>query len=435
MLENLARPGLAIVIIKVANAVMTLIISVAVARILGASEFGRYSFAYAAITLLIIVVQLGLPDFVARETAIADRNRREDQKLLLWRWTHIVVLVWSFAILTFILMLLWSFSTLSELTTAFVWGLPLLVLVALVRVHRGILQGLGRVVVGQFFDLILRPLVFIAVLAGVALTVSHPALDAESMMLFHLVAAATATGVGGMMILKVVPKGQVPIKIATGEYSIWLLSAATLGSITVVQVFNAQIGLIVLGFLQPPDQTGIFKVAVTGASLVAFGLQAVSITIVPQISKLYEAGQIRRLQYLVTISSRMIMLTALMLATILVVFGNLMLEVLFGADFTGANLPMRILIAGHVGGAVFGPVLVLLNMSGREKDSLRGVGIALFVCVGLNFTLVPAFGINGAAAAAALTMIILNWVLWRSAVKQLGVNSLVLLRTKMLPKS
>jgi len=58
-----------------------------------------------------------------------------------------------------------------------------------------------------------------------------------------------------------------------------------------------------------------------------------------------------------------------------------------------------------------GSVGALLNMTGHERDTLRGVAIAAVANVVLGLALIPLFGLEGAALATAATLIIWNLLL------------------------
>jgi len=91
----LARGGVGSLALKLLHAGLTLTVSVLLARFLGPVEYGIYAFAFAAVTLLAIPVQMGLPLLVVRETAAG--RAREDPGLVngIWRWSARIVLIGS----------------------------------------------------------------------------------------------------------------------------------------------------------------------------------------------------------------------------------------------------------------------------------------------------------------------------------------------------
>ena len=98
----------------------------------------------------------------------------------------------------------------------------------------------------------------------------------------------------------------------------------------------------------------------------------------------------------------------------------------FGAAYGGSGAALGILAIGQLCDAAFGSVVFLLNMTGHERDTVRGLSIGVVVNALLNLALIPLFGINGAAAATALTLLIWNVLLWRAVRRRLGIDSTAL---------
>jgi O-antigen/teichoic acid export membrane protein len=66
---------------------------------------------------------------------------------------------------------------------------------------------------------------------------------------------------------------------------------------------------------------------------------------------------------------------------------------------------------------------LLLNMSGHEKDTVVGSGIAVVVNLVLNLALIPAWGMTGAAAATTLSLVTWNLILIGRVRHRLGISS------------
>jgi O-antigen/teichoic acid export membrane protein len=66
----------------------------------------------------------------------------------------------------------------------------------------------------------------------------------------------------------------------------------------------------------------------------------------------------------------------------------------------------------------------LLNMTGHEQDTARGMTIAAVSNVVLNLLLVPLWGLTGAALASAITLTAWNVLLWLAVRRRLKINSM-----------
>ena len=77
---------------------------------------------------------------------------------------------------------------------------------------------------------------------------------------------------------------------------------------------------------------------------------------------------------------------------------------LFGRDFVGGALALRIISVGQLINFATGAVGIMLIMSGRSDVAMVNAIVVVAVALGLDFWLVPAYGLNGAAVASALSL-------------------------------
>jgi O-antigen/teichoic acid export membrane protein len=160
------------------------------------------------------------------------------------------------------------------------------------------------------------------------------------------------------------------------------------------------------------------------AALVAFGLQAVNMVVAPHFARLHARGDDAALQQLVTVSARVIFFFTLPTATVFIVFGDELVRLIFGPEFNSGYLTLIILLIGQLMNASMGSVGLLLSMTGHERETARGVAVAAVSNLILNLSLIPNYGMEGAALASALSVAIWNVLLWRAARRRLGINSL-----------
>ena len=113
-----------------------------------------------------------------------------------------------------------------------------------------------------------------------------------------------------------------------------------------------------------------------------------------------------------------------------VVLGIPFLRIFFGAAYERAYVPMLILLAGQLVNAGTGSVVTLLNMTGYERETAKGIVVSAGLNLVLNLWLIPLWGIIGSAVATTASMIVWNLVLWWAVRKNLGVNTVAFARLK-----
>ena len=432
--KSLLRQVFASFGIKFANVALSLLLAVLLARVLGVSGYGDYAFVYAIVMMLAIPSQMGLPQLVVRETARADRNQDWAAMRTIWRWAHLFVILSSFGTMTVVL--IWVVLRVQEtgIRNAFIFGLLLIPLIALGNVRGAALSGLGKVVLGQLPENVLRPLCLFAGLSSAAYLVAQGQMTAAGALGLHVGAAGFAFLVGSVLLSQNRPRYVALAEASPPQTRAWLMAAGAFGLLAGLQTINSTLDIVMIGIMRSREEVGIYKIAVTAAGLTVLGLQVINIVIMPRIAHLHAGRELKAMQALVTTTARLILLAAGLASLVLIVFGKVLIGYAFGADFVAGYPALVVLTLGQLANAAFGSVGLLLNMSGHERFSLVGVAIACVANVCLNLVLIPLFGILGAATATAVTLVIWNVVLYWQVWQKLGIDSAAirLMKTRAL---
>lgn len=403
--------------LKVGSVLVGLLVNIVLARALGPRNFGSYAYIVALIGLLSVPTSLGLPEYLVREVA---RYRVEGQwGLLRGLLTRANQVVGGLALLVGGLAAV--FVTLTNWThrDAFFWALPLLFVNALSSLRDSSVRGFRHVVLAQLPELAVRPLLFLTLVS--ALVVVGKELSVGEVFGLQLIASTVAFALGSWVLVRTLP---VEAKASRGEYmtAAWLKAAAPFLFLGAMYMVTNRIDIVMLGMLRSSAEVGSYRIAVQGAQLVVFILIAVSTTIGPLISELYSSGDLERLRRVGIISARVIALVSLPMALLFMFFGRPLIEFVFGMGYASASKPLAVLCLGQAVNAGIGPVGVILNMTGHERDSLKGIVVAAVLNVALNALLIPRFGMYGAAWATTVSIISWNLALQWFVVKRLGIR-------------
>jgi O-antigen/teichoic acid export membrane protein len=99
---------------------------------------------------------------------------------------------------------------------------------------------------------------------------------------------------------------------------------------------------------------------------------------------------------------------------------------LFGASFTAGYGVMFILAIGIMSRAAVGPAERLLNMLGERKQCAAVYAAAFAINLMLCVLLIPPIGIEGAAVATAIALVVESILLFRIAKRRLGFHVFIL---------
>lgn len=420
----IAKDGLWSIILKSTSTCLTFLATVFLARKLGASGYGVYAYAFALINLISIPAHAGLPDLVTRETAQAIALKKWSYVKGIWRWSGRMVALLSIFIVIILgpLFTMWQGGIQNIKGQTFILALLLVPLIALGNLRGAALRGLQHIVAGQIPEFLLRPAFFLLFIIGALLLVPNK-FSAPLAMAMYVLASLLSFLIGAWMLWWYTPrkllKSQPP-----AQKKEWLSSSLMFALIVGFSVINNQASTVILGIIKSPTDVGLFKVALQVGILASFVLQAINRTVAPHFADLYVKGEISRLQRLVTYSARVVLLFNLILTGAFITLGQILLPLFFGSEFAASYYPLLILLIGQIVNSAAGSVGYLLNMTGNEKETLRGVSIASGVNIVLNLTLIPFLGVTGAAIATAISMITWNVLLWWRVRTVLGINSL-----------
>jgi O-antigen/teichoic acid export membrane protein len=394
-------------------------VSAVLARVLKAHDFGVYSLVIAVVTLLTIPATFGLPTLLNRE--IAAGSARGDFGLIrgLIRRSH------QFIAATGAVMvaggLVFAVAT-GRVSTAFLWGLPLILLMSLAAARSAMLRGMGRVVQGQWPEQLLRPALLVGLVVGAGL-LGWRVGPAEAMALTALAAAlALAVSLAQWAAVKPPELGR-----ATARYSdrAWIGALIPFAFSAGILTVSAQIGLVILGMLRPPAEVAIFRVAAQTAQLGALGYTAVIMNITPRLAAAAATGDAEGQRTTALHGAIFATLFSLPVGLAMALGGSALLGLLFGGPYAAGAPALAILALGQVVNTAFGCGAAILNMAGHERDVTKALGLGLLCQVVASAALIPFFGATGAAAASVLGVIGSNVALQRWAILRTGVNPAV----------
>lgn len=410
----------------VSSSALGMLTAVFLARAAGVEGYGIFAFVTSTVTLLRVPAVLGAERLLVRNIAVYGTRSAFGLARGLVRRSTQATLAASMVLGLLSAAAAWALSggSISPTVVGLWIGLLSLPMLALGRLIQAVLMGLRHVVAGQAPDLLLRPLLFLALAAG-AYAMFGPVLTGPAIITLHVISAAATLVVAALLLAMRTPAD---MKRAEPRYDTraWLMSAISLAFLSEATVINAQTGTFLLGAMAGPTEAGLFSVAYRGANLITFAQLAVNAALGPAAARLWERRQVAQLQRAVTGTARVVLALSLPFALAFMLFGGWILAVLFGAEFTAAQRALAILSVGQLVNAGAGSVATLLVMTGHERQAAIGVFGAAMVNVVVTAALIPSFGVEGAAIGTTASMVLWNVSLAVTARRRIGIDSTAL---------
>jgi O-antigen/teichoic acid export membrane protein len=184
--------------------------------------------------------------------------------------------------------------------------------------------------------------------------------------------------------------------------------ALLLGAANLFSTQSLGLGIILLGIFSTDRNVGLFAVALALQAAGGVFLQSLVGIWAPVVTKVYEEGDIERLQSLYRAITRWIVTPAFPVYAALMVMPGFFGRLLAGHSGADAAPLIVVLALGNIFYAGTGPSGHILNMTGRPRVTLINSITAVLIYVALGALIVPHFGAIGMAAVDAGVTALLN---------------------------
>ena len=411
-------------LVLVVSTALVFCVNVVLARLLGVTQFGIYTYVLAWINILLLFSKAGMQGTMLRYVSAYNAQQKWGLLRGLFNYSFKLVFYASLFVMFFSMLVLWYiYDRLdSDLSITFLIALLLLPILSLTALRNAALRAF-KLVVKAGVDGIVRPLV-LGALAAAYYFYFQEGLQAAQVMSFSLIGAFITFLMGTIWLFKAMPT-QLHDQNPVYEKSAWLKVSLPLFFMSGMNMLLHQTDSIMIGLLLGTDQVGIYSVAVRVSSLVGFGLLAANNIMAPLISELYSTGNHRKLQKMITLAVRGIFVFTVICGISLVVLGEMILGI-FGEEFVAGYAPLLLLVGGQVIHALAGPVGFLMTMTGHHKQAAIIVGVSAIINIALNAMFIPLLGIVGAAIATASATMLWNIVMLVYVMRNLKINSTIL---------
>lgn len=429
--KQLISQSIISLLIKACSMILLFAISILLTRTLGPEGFGIYSFILSVLVIISIPLQAGIPQLSLRESARAISKNQNYKVIQLWKWiSKRILLLFLVVFILSSLILMLFFNTKGLYEKVFSIGFISILLFSLMLSQSYMLRGIGKNILGLLPDNIIYPLSLCIILLIFIHT--SPVLDAESAMLLYVISILIAFLFSLVYFYKIKLKIISKNIIDCSDHMYWKSSLYSLSVVGGLQLLYGHLDIVWIGFFCNDSDIGIYKAMLQVSSLIIFGLAAINQILYSHFANLYAQGKMKQLSKLVTISSLIITFLAFVPFLIFISQGEFLINFIFGKEYIGGYTVLIILVMGQFINALFGSVGALLNMTGHEKDSMKGMIYGIMFNIILNTVLIPFWGIVGAAVSSALSLVVWNSILRYYVNKRLGIESIGLLQLSSL---
>ncbi len=406
--------------VRVASAAILLISQVALARWMGAAEYGTYIYAWTLLLVLGGIATVGLNVGAIRIVSELREQSALDALRGFLRSSRLLVLAIGAIIAG--LASIATYSLAARLPdgpwVAVAVALIAIPAYALTDIQDGICRGCARIVSALVAPYIVRPLL---ILGGIGL-VQYLGLPLNAVV--AAIAAVIATWVAWAIQTVVVTRELrtiVPPGPRVYRTRAWAKTTAPLLLMGVFDLAMQHIDIIVISNLLSAAQAGVYFASAKTMALILFVHYAVGSAMANRFAAISTRGDTEALRASVRDAVRLTFWPSLTMTVVMLAAGRPLLS-LFGPEFVDGYPVMCVLSVAIMARAAIGPAEALLTMSGGQTDCARSLMVAALANLVLNLLLAPLFGIMGAAVAVGTAMILGAFLNWRSAKRRFGFD-------------
>lgn len=390
---------------KIFFQVLGFIISLLLARVLGATLLGRFQLGLSMVRILATLSLLGFDYGLIRFIPVYNLEGPGKTKRLLMHSFSVTLIV-------SLLLALALYAGGSRIATGFFHSIEMipvlrlfafyLPVIALFNLATATLRGLKRADLDTYVNNGFTPLAFILLIVIMVL-----AGGSLQMVIFAKI-ASTVIGLSivGYLLYRTFPQllHSSAQPFARPQYYRFALPLLVIVLLNLVMV---EVDSLMLGYYMTSHEVGIYSIVIKLATLIVFSLQAVSTIFAPNISELYEKKDMKSLERLLKVLTKWIMYISLFTYALLAVYRSEFMQV-FGQDFDAGGAALLVLGFGQAVNAGTGATGTILLMTGKQHWEVLNSCLLVSFNIVFNMWLIPQYGMGGAALATATAIAIVN---------------------------
>jgi O-antigen/teichoic acid export membrane protein len=409
--------------IRVASAALIYLSQILLARWMGSFEFGIYVYVWTWVILIGDVSDLGFCS--AAQRFIPEYAKRKSDDLLRGflfrsRWLAVVsaTVIAGTGALVIQLVQPWLASYLVLPLTIACITLPFY---TLMQIQDGIARSYNWINLALLPPYIVRHALMLG-LIGAAYLFRFPT-DAVTVVSIVVVAFAVTVSVQTVILNRKLAREVAPGPKAY-ELKTWFAMSLPLLMVEGFYLLLTNTDVLVLQHFRSPDEVAVYYAAAKTLTLIAFVHFAVTAAVAHRFSEYHVASDRERLKSILAESIRWTFWASLGAAVVILALGRPLLS-LFGSRFVEGYQLMFILSAGLLARAAVGPVERLLSMLGEQRVCATIYASAFAFNLAMCFTMIPQYGMQGAAISTSAALVIESILLFWSARLRLGLHAFV----------
>jgi len=386
------------------------ILLIYVARILGAAEYGKFSFALASVLLFQMIADFGLSRIVIREFSKKEEEKREEDLPALLSLKILLGFI-AFAVI-------WGFSFIVTSDPLIQKMIFILAISNLLSAYINVFYAIFHARQKMEYDSLMRIFgaIFLIVAGFVVLFYFPSILNLSYAYLFS--SLITFIFISLFFNFKV---QKLSLNLNKSIWKKYLSMSWPLAFIALSYVIYNQIDSVMMGYLGQITQTGWYNAAHRIIIIATIPAGIIASSFYPVLSKAFKETK-EKVQKIWNYQMEIMILLAIPLMVGGIVLAPKIINYIFDASFNPSILAFQILIL--MTGIIFFYTTFqwILVISDQQKKLFWAVLSGAIINIILNLILIPKFSLYGAAVATVITHLSIFFLLVRFTLKFTTIN-------------
>src|SRR3989338_3806955 len=378
------------------------------ARYLGPGNYGMLTLGITVMNIAALIGLAGMHHSIGKLVShyLARRQHGSVKSVIVTGFIITIGLSLALAILLYFLsnyisLKIFSMPGLGTVIRIFAFGIPFSVLAQLLKHYFFTFRKPEFAILSESVFEKLLNLLFLIALISISASLT-------SISLFYVLSLVIST-LAGFSLLYPLTKRIFSKKIKLRLDFKGVLSFSTPLMLTgILSVALAWMDTLFIGIFKTNADVGIYNAAYTIASALIILLYSFGDIFYPITSELYSKNAKQQIKKIFETSSRWLFLMAFPLFVMIFAYPSSIITLLFGESYTGAASSLSILIIGYFFITAFGLPEWGLRTFNKTKFLWVVTLIGFLLNIILNVTLIPVYGLAGAAIAATISIVFIN---------------------------
>ncbi len=404
-------------ILRITGIVEGYLFTLLVTKTLGAKSWGTFALSLAVLQIATVIGRLGIDTALLKFTAEYVAKGEIDNLRTVYKKSLFLVLLFS----TFVAILVYSLSPVlateifheRNLTNHFRTISFAVVPAVLLWLHSGCIRGLKKI---KQYMLLQQTGIF-----GVVIVLFTLCLKISKAPTLPVITYSVAIFILSIISIYLWRKYLLAFFIRlnysqSNQSTAYAARYSKILSISVPMLLSNSLFLIMgwidtlmLGVFGNTQEVGVYNVALRLSMITSMTLMAINTIAAPKFAEFWGNRDIKSLARVAQQSTRLTFWMSFPILLLFLIFPECILG-LFGEEFKMGAFALMILAMGQFINAVSGSVGYILQMTDKQKVFRDVVLFAVIINILLCFSLIPVFGILGAAIANSVTIVFINMV-------------------------